>query len=420
MPSTMRIQSKKIYIDYLDYAVSHNSITDLSGSIDRLRFDLLLFSEDTLCMSVPACVKLSSTTELLMKLTPFWDNAKIQLVLDRKHQNNPWNYFNNRKAVLERSFSEEQLNKHFEYIAYNSSHTEFFYNVYIKEILQPKHELYIGKVFDTDNAFRDSVISQVEHNIDQISDAFFKSKGNSASFHMSNILNDFVLIAQDRQSLFQRSAVEQKLSEENKASFDEICIIRKMLDKGFAYANGISCYAAPISLITNRLTGKTFIEIIRTADIELYDLIHNMDWNALYRLSVNDTWLDFVDHLNCLLLLYQRSEKRGELIFSPSEFEYSLGLFQLVKKLYETAFESLEKKAFVVGSTIIDVKNIKETSDRMIDYLLTSKMQYWNIIREIQELIPALKVVIRSLNCRYKGSTISLNKQGFIVTLDNL
>lgn len=120
----MQVKSDKIYIDYLDYTVT--GLFDINKAVNRLRFDLLLFSEEILCMSVPACVKLDTTTKLLMKLTPFWSNGKIRLILDKKHQNNPWNYFNNRKRVLERGFSEEQLVNHFEYAAYNSIHTDFF------------------------------------------------------------------------------------------------------------------------------------------------------------------------------------------------------------------------------------------------------------------------------------------------------
>ena len=58
----MQMKSDKIYIDYLDHTVS--GAFNIDRATDRLRFDLLLFSEETLCMSVPACVKLDSTTEI--------------------------------------------------------------------------------------------------------------------------------------------------------------------------------------------------------------------------------------------------------------------------------------------------------------------------------------------------------------------
>ena len=83
----MQVKSRKIYIDYLDYTMSGSF--DIAKAVERLRFDLLLFSEEILCMSVPACVKLDSTTQILIKLTPFWNNGKIRLILDRKHRNNP-------------------------------------------------------------------------------------------------------------------------------------------------------------------------------------------------------------------------------------------------------------------------------------------------------------------------------------------
>ena len=154
----MEIVTNKIYIDYLDHTVSRKF--DAESAAERLRFDLLLFSEDVLCISVPACVKLGATTQILMNLTPFWENGKIRLILDRKHKGNPWNYFNNRKRVLEKGFTEEQLEKHFEYIAYNSEHTSMFYNLFLGDIMQSRNELYIGKAFDTDEQFRHSVYFQ--------------------------------------------------------------------------------------------------------------------------------------------------------------------------------------------------------------------------------------------------------------------
>jgi len=411
MEEIMQIKSDKIYIDYLDHTVS--SPFDINSAINRLRFDLLLFSEETLCMSVPACVKLDSTTQLLMKLTPFWDNGKIRLILDRKHRNNPWNYFNNRKRVLEKGFSEEHLVNHFEYIAYNSPHTEFFYDVFIKEVLQSKFDLYIGKIFDTDEAFRQSVITQVNNGCNKIC----AQLPVTAAIHMGKILNDLILIAEDRKTLFQRSAIEQRLIEQCEAQPHEIRVVSRLLDKGFAYANGISSYAAPISLISNRLTGKTFSDILRAVDGELYELICNLDWVAVYRLSINDTWLDFIDHLNNLLILYQDSEKHKNSIYSPTKVECSVITFNLVKKIYETAMEGLQKELFKAGAIIVDVMNLKNYSDKMLEHYLSVKSDYWNIIKEINELIPALKVVIRSLYRRYKDSTTLLRQQGFIVSL---
>ena len=408
----MQIKSDKVYIDYLDHTVSKP--LDMNGAVDRLRFDLLLFSEKTLCMSVPACVKLNPTTQILMQLTPFWDNGKIRLILDRKHKNNPWNYFKNRKRILEKEFSEEQLVQHFEYVAYNSARTDFFYSVFIKEILQAK-DLYLGKIFDTDETFRQSVITQIENSCSRIC----AELPITAAVHMGKILNDLTFIAEDRKSLFQRSAVEKRLQEEYGAYAYEIKRISKILDRGFAYANGVSSYAAPLSLISDRLTGNTFIDILKAADRELYELIHSLDWLAVYRLSINDTWLDFIDHLNKLLVLYQDSEKHKTKIYSPTQLECSMITFKLVRKLYETAVKNLQKELVKAGTFIIDVVNFKNYSDKVFEHYMCVKSDYWGIIKELNELIPALKIVIRSLDRRYKASTNLLTQQGFIVNLYN-
>lgn len=409
----MQVKSRKIYIDYLDYTMSGSF--DIDKAVERLRFDLLLFSEEILCMSVPACVKLDSTTQILIKLTPFWNNGKIRLILDRKHRNNPWNYFKNRKQVLERGFTEEQLAVHFEYVAYNSPRTDFFYNVFIREILQFKHELYIGKIFDTDETFRQSVIDQINNDCSRVCAKF----PIAAAIHMGKIFNDLTFIAEDRESLFQRSAVEKRLLYEYGANTYEIKMISRILDRGFAYANGLSSYAAPLSFISNRLTGRAFIDILKVSDIELYEMIHNLDWTALYRLSINDTWLDFIDHLNKLLVIYQDSKKHKTAIYTPLQFGFSTVTFKLIKKLYETAIDNLQKELLKSGAIIIDVTNLKDYSDRVFEHYLRYKSDYWEVIKEINDLMPALKTIIRSLDRKYKDSTNVLVQQGFNVNLLN-
>ena len=71
------------YIDYLDHVTSGTrnfNVLEL-----RLRFDLLVFGSQELCISVPACIKMGDTTNLLKKLDDFWQAGKIRLQLDKKH-----------------------------------------------------------------------------------------------------------------------------------------------------------------------------------------------------------------------------------------------------------------------------------------------------------------------------------------------
>lgn len=408
----MRVKSNKLYIDYLDHTISGKQ--NRNELVNQLRFDLLLFSEDTLCMSVPACVKLDSTTNLLMRLTPFWKENKIKLILANKHHNNPRSYFNNRKKVLERSFKEQDLISHFEYIAYTSPRTDYFYETYIREIAElSSSNLYIDKIFDTDETFRQSILTQVNESANDICSKL----PIEHAFHLGKIFNELIIITEDRKSLFQRTAIENKLVSEHGATYNEIGIISKMLDKGFAYANGISCYAAPLSLVTNRLTGKVFIPIIQSTDTELYEIIKELSWNAIFRLSINDTWLDFVDHLNRLLLLYQDSKRRNDKLYEPIQIECSIIARSLVKKIYDTAIESLQLELLKFGAYIIDVLKLKDYSDKLIESYLYNRNEYWDIIKQIDEFIPALKVVIRSLDRKYKDSTLLLKDQGYFVDL---
>lgn len=107
------------YIDYLDQITSGNYPFQTLEL--RFRYDLLVFGRDTLCMSVPACIKLEQTALLLMKLDEFWKSGKILLQLDRKHRGRAENYFANRKKVLAKGMPEEKLVKHFEFVAYIKS-----------------------------------------------------------------------------------------------------------------------------------------------------------------------------------------------------------------------------------------------------------------------------------------------------------
>lgn len=407
-----KMLSNKIYIDYLDYIMSSPS-SSINSSV-RLRFDLLLFSKDILCMSVPACVKLESTTKTLMKLTPFWKNGKIQLVLDRKHRNNPWNYFYNRNRALEKSFSEEQLINHFEYSAYHSPHTKFFYDTYLHQIIADKNVFFIDKIFDTDEMFRRSVISQSEN----ICDKICRILPINQAIHMGKIINDLVIISEDRKSLFQRSAVETSLINVYQANVFEVSVIRRILDKGFSYANGISGYAVPISQITNRLTGSALIPIIKSADKELYNMICNLNWNALYKLSINELWLDFIDHLNKLLLLYRDSRRHRQLLLPPYTLEFGIITTEIVKKLYETAIESLQKELLKIGLPLLDVISAGEQAETVLEYYLQNRHEYWAAIKEINDLLSAIKTYIKSLSRKYKEASLLLEQEGYIITLD--
>lgn len=409
----MKVKSNKLYIDYLDHTMGEKAKFD--DLINRLKFDLLLFSEDVLCMSVPACVKLDSTADILMKLTPFWKNHKIKLILDHKHQNNPWNYFNNRKRKLEKQFAEQDLLCHFEYHAYNSPHTEFFYNTFVDEVVNiSKSELYVDKVFDTDELFRRSIQIQIEKN----EQAIYRKIPNDAMWHMSKVFTDLFEIAEDRRSLFQRTAIEQKLKKESGATYGEIGIVSRMLDTGFAYANGISSYAAPISLITNRLTGRVFLKMIQSSDPELFHMIIGLSWPALYKLSISDVWVDFVDHMNKVLLLYQGAQKHKDELFKADQIRNKLNCWRLLTKLYEAAIENIQTEFLKIGATIVDVTRMKEFSDLFVEQYFYHKAEYFSVSREIDELLNAIKITIKSIERKYRDSTTLLREEGFIICID--
>jgi len=409
------IKTQKVYIDYLDHAMSFRTCAIPPET--RLRFDLLLFAEDTLCLSVPACVKLGSTTDLLMKLTPFWDAERIKLILDKKHRKNPWNYFNNRMRVLENGFPEETLLSHFEFTAYQSPRTKDFYNVYLKEVLKNGSGHYIGKIEDTDEAFRKAVISQASELIETVSPHFDITLDEK--LHMGRVFSDLIGIAENHNSLFQRSAVEEALTNTYGATATELKMVRRMLDNGFSYANGVSGHAAPLSQITNRLTSKTFIPIIKAADEEFYNMICNLSWKALFMFSLNPSWLDLLDHLNRLLLVYRDSHKAGDRSLLPTNLiHHSNSTITLVNALYNAAVESLQNMLMQNGIVSFNIINARDYCETLFEYYIRHKHEYWSLIQNINILLQALKTNITSMGRRYKDTTILLVRNGYKVVID--
>ena len=195
-----------LYIDYLDYTTSHSST--FSEVDKRLRFDLLIYSGgDTLCISVPACVKLGSTTKLLMQLDQFWKKNKILLQLDKKHKGNVCNYFRNRKRVLEKSIHEEELIQHFEYKAYQSGRIQTFFENYLFQGLKIQSaDIFINKINDTDALFRKECVNLFEKNTDGIC----HNLDYKRAIKFGGISYRICDYASDKTMLFQRAVIEKK------------------------------------------------------------------------------------------------------------------------------------------------------------------------------------------------------------------
>ena len=117
------------------------------------------------------------------------------------------------------------------------------------------------------------------------------------------------------------------------------------------------------------------------------------------------------------MVLYQKSTKHKNVVFPTVQFNCSVVTAELVRKLYDTAMEGLQKELLKAGGIVVDVKDLKYYSDNMIENYLVAKSAYWDAIKNINELMPALKVVVRSLERKYKDATKSLRQQGFIVNL---
>lgn len=405
----MLMYTNKLYLDYLDYSMDQSAAKVLPSL--RLRFDLLLLTDYQLCLSVPACIKLDTTATLLMKLTPFWRSGRIQLILDQKHKQNPWNYFANRQRKLENSYKEEALVNHFEYKAYQAEHTKLFYNVFLNEVVHTsKDNLYIRKVFDTDELFRRAVISKA----DSVIVNACRFMPISYALHMSNILNHLIMHADDRSELFQRSLIEAKLSHYTTLLPHEEKTIHRILDDGFAHANGMSSYAAPISNIRNRFTAITFIPLLKKVDSELFQQIAEMDWNGIFELCQDMNWLRFLELINRLLLHYR---KKPHIILSdlPKRINSSLTISDILHDIYSVAMDSIYEEMYKQGIAYPDILSMKKAEEQLRDYLL-SKDEYLSTVKELHEILPVIKVIIKNISRRDFSASNKLLAEGIITT----
>lgn len=350
-----------LYIDYLDHVTngSHNS-KDVE---QRLRFDLLIFSgKDKLCISVPACVKLGSTTELLMKLDPFWESHKILLQLDKKHKGKADNYFIKRKKILEKSMKEEDLVHHFEYVAYQDLRTYTFFDEYLPLIVNGNEsEQFIDKLNDTDALFRKEAADIFQKHNDTICRALDFQYAVKFWGATSRICD----YAMDRSILFQRSLVENSIIREFHPREKEQYIISSLLDRAFSLANAGSSEALPLSLILNQLTGPWLADLLRRSYNQLFDLICNMTWQEIYSLSQNNDWCRFIQYINAYIYFIQDSFIRKQDFRMQRYIDrlvHSISLLSLLKGASDKAISAIKSQFYNMGmfTQAQDIQLMKE------------------------------------------------------------
>ncbi len=336
------------YIDYLDHITSGTYAFNLLAQ--RLRFDLLVFcGNDTLCMSVPACVKIGDTTKLLMELDPFWKAKKIVLQLDKKHKGKAANYFNNRKRVLAGGMPEEKLIKHFEFVAYENKRTYDFFNVYLPEIVGVSNaDLFIDKANDTDALFRSETIEVLERHHDSICETLDIKR----SICFSGMTNRISSLALDKSNLFQRAVIEENIIEEFRPVADEKIIIATLLDRSFALANAYTSNATPLSLVLNQLTGKWLSHLLYKSYNPLYSLLCRLNWDDVFSLSQDNDWRKFVSYINAYIFMVQESaikKQNFKIDNCISRLSHSISLFSLLRLAKKEALDAAKNKLYEYG-----------------------------------------------------------------------
>ena len=355
------------YIDYLDHITS--GARDFNALELRLRFDLLVFGSQELCMSVPACIKMGDTTNLLKKLDDFWAAGKIRLQLDRKHNGKPSNYFRNRKNVLAKVMPEEMLVNHFEFVAYEDVRTDTFFNEYLPEKrANSKNELYIGKIKDTDALFRQETIGLLSIHYEPICEALDFNR----SIVFTGMVNRIQDLAHNKYSLFQRALIEDIIAKEFMPQNVESQAIATLLDRGFALANAGASDAVPISLIRNMLTGRWLQRLLKKSYTDLYSLICNLSWHQVFELSQSADWISFIDYINDYIFIIQEMNRNN----IPINIEKTIGrlttfigMYKFFCLLKEEAINAAKEKLLEAGM-IFDAFTLEDNIKRLDEIYL--------------------------------------------------
>lgn len=384
-----------IYIDYLDHITSGKY--DFQRLALRLRFDFLVFGQkdDTFCMSVPACVKVEDTTKLLTELTTFWRQNKIVLQLDKKHKRKAANYFSNRKKVLARGMSEEQLVKHFEFIAYESFRTSSFFDTYLPEVADVSPSaLFIKKKRDTDALFRTATIKTFDHNYDDIC----RILGTERAICFTGITNRIFNYALDKSILFQRALIEESIVKEFQPSNNEQKIIATLLDRSFASANARTSDGTPVSLILNQLTGKSLIKILSKSYKNLFSLICSLNWDDIYYLSQDKDWQKLITYINAYIAIIQKSYIYRTDFFIDEcmkKLSHSISLLSLLRITKTEAFSALKSK-FYDPSINTAAQNLEVMVDLLNDAYVGKHRKLLDVLSAIDLTAISLEEKIRN------------------------
>lgn len=391
----------RFYIDYLDHITSGAKSFPLLAQ--RLRFDLLVYGRDKLCMSVPACVKMEDTTKLLQELDAFWNSGIIQLQIDKKHRGKAANYFFNRKRVLSNAMSEEKLINHFEFVAYEDARTDHFFSIYLPSNTHGSQDaLFIDKIQDTDALFRSGTVDLLVENYEPIC----KTLDINRSIAFTGMVNRIQGMACDNGSLFQRAIVEEIITDEFNPRRSESLAIATILDRAFANANAQTSNAIPISLIRRRITGRWLHRLLYKSYSDLYNEICNLSWPEVYELSQDKDWDLFIRYINCYIYLVQHSVHSRRFHDTESilrRMSSSLQMYRFLSYLKDEAISAIKDQMIDAGM-IYDAMMIEDMVQLLCDFYTGNDKPILDTIYAINEyarrnlsnltvLIPARRIL---------------------------
>lgn len=117
-------------------------------------------------------------------------------------------------------------------------------------------------------------------------------------------------------------------------------------------ANAQTSKAAPLSLVTNQLTGRWLMHLLFKTYRQLYNLIAQLDWHEVFALSHNTDWRRFIETINAYIYLIQDSTLKKYDIpieYCINKLSSDMFRFSLIIHIKNSAIDAVESKLFEQG-----------------------------------------------------------------------
>lgn len=288
-----------IFLDYLDYKTTNQNRGKedikllFSQKHQRLICDILAHPDSVFFVAAPSVAKCKETALLLISCSDLWRNSRIKYILSPNYSGNFNKYIEARLAKLERNFSENELENHFEYKGYTSNHWPIFFNEFLNNFNHVTP--FVSREKDCDNEFRCQVKKDV------VNDVYVSRFPINSNQDVDKIILSIEEMANDRTFLFQRESIVKKISELGELGWASKSEITFVLDQAFSSANASAVNAFPSHHFPGLDGNSLFLlskKIFLNKNFPLSEFINRLSLDEAEELSRQKPWVDFISIVN--------------------------------------------------------------------------------------------------------------------------